>query len=276
MAALTASTLSEVTRAIDLAGVFANAVLGGATAARERFDLIGLVTLAVISGVGGGLIRDTLLQHGTPVALTDYAYLVSALIGAGVAFLIKVEGSAWRRPLLFVDALALAFWAVAGAQKTLQAGLGWLPAVLLGLITAVGGGVVRDVLVRRVPAIFGGTLYAFAALVASVVVVVCTRLGEPTVGVAVGVLIGAGLRLLSIQFGWTLPQGRNWTLRDGRDWWSRTALRPTARRGERPPPRWESWRATRLVRRRTGTEPGGHPRPHGRRPPGTDHRDHPH
>ncbi|BCJ34568.1 hypothetical protein Athai_20710 [Actinocatenispora thailandica] len=258
MAALSTDTLSEVTRAIDLAGVFANAVLGGALAARERLDVVGLVTLAVISGTGGGLIRDTLLQRGTPVALTDYAYLLTALAGAGVAFLIKVEGSAWRRPLLFVDALALGFWAVAGAQKTLESGLGWLPAVLLGLITAVGGGVVRDVLIRRVPAIFGGTLYAAAALAASVVVVVSTRLGQPTLGVAAGVLVGAGLRLLSIQFHWTLPQGRNWTLRDGREWWARSSplLRPTRGQQQRAR-RWESWRASRLSRR------GGrdHPKP---------------
>jgi hypothetical protein len=117
--------------------------------------------------------------------------------------------------------------------------------------------VVRDVLIRRVPVIFGGTLYAGAALVASIVVVVCTRLGQPTLGVAAGVLVGAGLRLLSIQFHWTLPQGRNWTLRDGREWWARSNPLVRTARDQQRTKRWESWRATRLSRR------GGrdHPKP---------------
>ncbi|HEY3504657.1 MAG TPA: TRIC cation channel family protein [Actinocatenispora sp.] len=182
---------------MDLAGVFANAILGGAVAARERLDVIGFVTLAVISGTGGGLIRDTLLQHGTPVALTDYAYLLTALGGAGVAFLLRIEGRGWNRILLFADALALGFWAAAGAQKTLQVGLGWLPAVLLG---------------------------------------------SPTLGLVAGIVFAAGLRLVSVRYNWTLPQGRNWSLDTGREWWARVPTRPL-------PPTVKSWRATRLTRR---------------------------
>lgn len=218
--------------------MFANAILGGAVAARERLDVIGFVTLAVISGTGGGLIRDTLLQHGTPVALTDYAYVLTALGGAGVAFLLRIEGRGWNRILLFADALALGFWAAAGAQKTLQVGLGWLPAVLLGTITAVGGGAIRDVMMRQVPAIFGGTIYATAALAASGVVVACTKLGSPTLGLVAGIVLGAALRLLSVRYNWTLPQGRNWSLETGREWWARVPARPL-------PPTVKSWRATR-------------------------------
>lgn len=242
MALVGTSALGEVTRAIDLAGVFANAILGGAVAARERLDVIGFVTLAVISGTGGGLIRDTLLQRGTPVALTDYAYLLTALGGAGVAFLLRIEGRGWNLVLLFADALALGFWAAAGAQKTLQAGLGWLPAVLLGTITAVGGGATRDVMMRQVPAIFGGTIYATAALAASGLVVACTKLGQPTVGLVAGIVLASGLRLLSVRYNWTLPRGRNWSLETGREWWSRVPSRPL-------PPTVKSWRASRLTRR---------------------------
>ncbi|GAA3511221.1 trimeric intracellular cation channel family protein [Actinocatenispora rupis] len=242
MALVGSTALGEVTRAIDLAGVFASAILGGAVAARERLDVIGFVTLAVISGVGGGLIRDTLLQHGTPVALTDYAYLLTALAGAGVAFLLRIEGRGWNVALLGADALALGFWAAAGAQKTLQVGLGWLPAVLLGTITAVGGGATRDVMMRQVPAIFGGTIYATAALAASGIVVACTKLGVPTVGLVAGIVLGAGLRLLSVRYNWTLPKGRNWSLQTGREWWARVPNRPVA-------PTVKSWRASRLTRR---------------------------
>ena len=83
------ATVTDLFRALDLTGVFANALLGGVIARRERLDPIGFVALAVMSGLGGGLIRDTLLQHGTPVALTDPAYLLIAFAGAVVTFLFR-------------------------------------------------------------------------------------------------------------------------------------------------------------------------------------------
>ena len=120
---------------IDLAGVFGNAVLGGIVAREQRMDPIGFVALAILSGLGGGLIRDTLLQHGPPVALTDYLYVITALAGAVVAFLAPVHDRVWGATFPVVDALALGCWAAAGAQKTLDVGLGWLPAVLVPMKT---------------------------------------------------------------------------------------------------------------------------------------------
>jgi uncharacterized membrane protein YeiH len=198
-------------RVIDLIGVFANAVLGGVMARAERLDPVGFGVLAILSGLGGGLIRDTLLQRGTPVALVDISYILTALAGAALAFVLHVEGRAWDRVFPFVDALAIGCWAAVGAQKTLALGLGWLPAVLLGTITAVGGGMVRDVVLRRIPAVFGGTtLYATSALVASGVMVVLYRLGHPTVGLVVTTLTGAGLTLLARWRGWQLPEAYVW------------------------------------------------------------------
>jgi len=198
-------------RVIDLIGVFANAVLGGVVARAERLDPVGFGVLAILSGLGGGLIRDTLLQRGTPVALVDISYVLTALAGAALAFVLHVEGRAWDRVFPFVDALAIGCWAAVGAQKTLALGLGWLPAVLLGTITAVGGGMVRDVVLRRIPAVFGGTtLYATSALVASGVMVVLYRLGHPTVGLVVSTLTGAGLTLLARWRGWQLPEAYVW------------------------------------------------------------------
>ncbi|MFB9179372.1 trimeric intracellular cation channel family protein [Dactylosporangium sucinum] len=205
------TALNALFRGLDLTGVFANAMLGGLMARGERLDPIGFGVLAILSGLGGGLIRDTLLQHGTPVALTDYAYIITALAGAVVAFLLRLEGPLWDRGFLFVDALALGCWASAGAQKTLSVGLGWLPAVLLGTITAVGGGMVRDVVLRRIPGIFGGTtLYATSALFASVVIVVLHHLGMPSIGLVVSTAIGAGLTLLARWRGWRLPEAYTW------------------------------------------------------------------
>jgi uncharacterized membrane protein YeiH len=211
------AAISQGLRSIDLVGVFANAILGGVVARGERLDPVGFAVLAILSGLGGGLIRDTLLQHGPPVALTDYAYILTALGGAAIAFLVRVEGRLWDRVFPFVDALALGCWAAAGAQKTLGFGFGWLPAVLLGTITAVGGGMVRDVVLRRIPAIFGGTtLYATCALVASAVMVLLYDLRLPTPGLVVSTLAGAALTLLARWRGWQLPEAYVW--RPSRAW----------------------------------------------------------
>jgi uncharacterized membrane protein YeiH len=205
------TAIAETFRVIDLIGVLANAVLGGVVARSERLDPVGFGVLAILSGLGGGLIRDTLLQAGTPAALVDPSYILTALAGAALAFVLHVEGRAWDRLFPFVDAVALGCWAAVGAQKTLASGLGWLPAVLLGTITAVGGGMVRDVVLRRIPTIFGGnTLYATCALVASAVMVLMARLGHPTTGLVVATLTGAGLTLLARWRGWHLPEPYMW------------------------------------------------------------------
>ena len=204
--------LNEAFRVLDLTGVFANALLGGVIARRERLDLIGFATLAVLSGLGGGLIRDILLQHGPPVALTDYAYLATAFAGAVVSFLARVDGRTWQQIWPLVDALALGTWATAGAQKTLAVGLGWLPAIILGTVTAVGGGAVRDIVLRRVPGVLGGnTLYATCAIVSSAVLVSVSELGDPNAAIIASVAVGAGLCLLARWRGWILPDADAWS-----------------------------------------------------------------
>jgi uncharacterized membrane protein YeiH len=205
------STVLDALRFVDLVGVLANALLGGVVARAARLDPVGFAVLAIVSGLGGGLIRDTLLQRGTPVALTDSAYVLTALAGATVAFLLPVERRLWAKVFPYVDALALGAWAAAGAQKTLGLGLGWLPALLLGTITAVGGGLVRDVLLNRVPSIFGGnTLYATSALLASGVMVLLHQAGHDTAGLVVTTLVGAGLTLAARWRGWQLPDAYAW------------------------------------------------------------------
>lgn len=204
--------VTDLFRALDLTGVFANAVLGGVIARRARLDPVGFLVLAVLSGLGGGIIRDTLLQRGTPIALTDYSYMVTAFVGAALAFAVRVEGRWWNRIWPVVDAFALGCWAAAGAQKTLDAGLGWLPAVLLGTITAVGGGAVRDMVMRQIPAVLGGnTLYATCAALASGVLIILYDQGLETVGSLAGLVVGAGLCLLARWRGWILPDADSWS-----------------------------------------------------------------
>jgi uncharacterized membrane protein YeiH len=204
------SALGQWFHVIDLVGVATNAVLGGIIAREERMDPIGFLTLASLSGLGGGIIRDTLLQHGPPVALTDIRYMACAVLGAVVAFLVPIRGHVWTTVLAYIDALALGCWATAGAQKTLALGLGWVPALMLGTITAVGGGTLRDVTARRVPQIFGGnTLYATSAMVASALVCVFWYTGVRG-GAAVATLAGAALCLVARYRGWQLWGGLSW------------------------------------------------------------------
>jgi uncharacterized membrane protein YeiH len=237
--AVSDAAITETFRAIDLTGVFANAMLGGVLARAERLDPVGFAALAIMSGLGGGIIRDTLLQRGTPVALTDNAYILTALAGAAVTFLLRVEGRLWDRGFPFVDALALGCWASAGASKTLGFGLGWLPAVLLGVITAVGGGTLRDVVLRRIPAIFGGnTLYATSALLASGVMVVLYHFGRPSLGLVVSTVVGAGLTLLARWRGWQLPEAYLWQPSEAWKRYPRPRWRgQTEQRDQAPPPR---------------------------------------
>jgi uncharacterized membrane protein YeiH len=200
--------LFEAIRFVDLAGVLANAILGGVAARTARLDIVGFVVLAIMSGLGGGMIRDTLLQQGTAAALLDPAYLIFAILGGIIAYFVTFNGRWTRRSLLMLDALAVGCWSAVGAQKALEAGLGWLPAILLGMITAVGGGMVRDVMLLKVPTIFGGnTLYATSALLASTAMVILSQLGFVAIGFGVAIVSGAGLSLLAKRYGWILPTG---------------------------------------------------------------------
>ncbi|WP_241985479.1 trimeric intracellular cation channel family protein [Cryobacterium sp. TMT1-21] len=236
--------MTEIITVVDLAGVMANAILGGVAARTARLDLVGFVVLAIMSGLGGGMIRDTLLQQGTPIGLTNPAYLMFAVIGGVIAFFVTFNGRWSRQALIFVDVLAVGCWSAVGAQKALDGGLGWMPAILLGVITAVGGGMVRDIMLLRVPTIFGGnTRYATSAVLASTEMVVLSKLGYGAVGTGVAILSAAALSLLARRYGWVLPT--SYTLRiprpslNPRVWQARRAhaRRTRAPRSRQPGPR---------------------------------------
>lgn len=203
--------IETVTTGLDLAGVFANGLLGGAVARRHHLDLFGFVVIGLVSGLGGGIIRDVLLQDGPPVALTNSAYIPTALCGAGLAFVLHISERDWDRAFTVLDAAALSLWATAGAQKAQAAGLGWMPAILLGTVTAVGGGACRDLLTQRIPAVLGGNaLYATVAVMVAAIQVLGTGLGSPLTGTVLGILAGAVLRVLAAWRGWNLPNALDW------------------------------------------------------------------
>jgi uncharacterized membrane protein YeiH len=202
--------ISLGTLIVDLVGVFAGAVLGALEAERRKMDLMGFLVLGLVSGVGGGIIRDTLLQAGPPLALVRPAYLASALLGALVAFLVDFRNGPGVRVLATLDAVTLGSFAVAGTQRTLEVGLHPGTALLMGVITAAGGGVVRDVLSRQTPALMRAVpgYYATAALAASAVCLALSQAGHPRLALGVGMLVATTLRLVSLRLGWRLPVKR--------------------------------------------------------------------
>lgn len=201
-----------LTTVVDLAGVFTAGVLGGQVAADKKLDPVGFTALALVSATGGGMLRDILLAQGTPLALVHPSYLITALLAAAVAFLIDLQrGRVGRVALLLVDSLALSFWAVSGSQRATQYGLGTLTCLLLGVITAVGGGVIRDILVGNRPAVFAdnATLYATAALAAAGTDRALLALGLVTYAATpISIAVGCAVRLLSLRYGWRLPDSR--------------------------------------------------------------------
>ena len=193
-------------RAVDVTGVFCAAVIGAKLARERRFDAVGFATLAVISALGGGMTRDVMLQQ-IPVAFTDPFYLGGALLGATVAFFWRLESKWTNRMITVADALCLGCWAATGAQKTLALGLGVLPAMMMGLTTAVGGSIIRDVMVGKIPKIFGGAnLYATPAATSAVIMVVFFRLDMPVLGMALSIIAALIFVLLAQWRGWVLPE----------------------------------------------------------------------
>lgn len=203
----------DVFRVIDLTGVLLNGILGGKLARSKHFDAVGFVVLAVMSAMAGGIIRDVMLQAGPPVAITDPLYISTALLGAGVAFLWKLQSRFWVVALILADGIVLGAWAATGAMKTLAAGFGVMPALLLGITTAVGGGMIRDVTAGNVPQVFGGNnLYATPALVSAAVMVGFYSIGYSTGGMIAATVVGSSFTVLAHWRRWQLPVHSDWSL----------------------------------------------------------------
>jgi uncharacterized membrane protein YeiH len=201
-----------VERVLDMAGVFVFALSGAQLGAQKRFDAVGIAALAMATALGGGMMRDVLLGDRPPVALRDQVYLVLPLVATAIVLVAHRALERLDRPVLAFDAGGLALFCVVGAAKALDAGLGALAAVLLGVMTAVGGGVIRDTLAGDVPSVFrpDRALYAIPAAVgASVIAALWPH--DLVDGVTAGITVVSVLvlRLLSLHFGWRAPTARS-------------------------------------------------------------------
>lgn len=191
---------------LDLCGTFAFAVSGATAAVRRRLDIFGVLVVSFAASTFGGISRDLLIGATPPAAIQDWRYLAVAIAAGVITFFWSQLVERLRNPVRLLDAVGLAFFAVAGTEKALAFGLSPLMAALMGMLTGIGGGIARDVLVADVPVVLRAELYAVAALVGAGIVVGGHLLGLPVVATAVaGGLACFALRLLALRRGWRLP-----------------------------------------------------------------------
>jgi uncharacterized membrane protein YeiH len=198
--------MSSTVVALDLAGTAVFAISGAATGVRHRLDVFGVCVLAFVAANAGGMLRDVLLGATPPAALGGGQHVAVSLLAALLTFWWHPRLERLRTPILLFDAAGLGLFAVSGTQKALAFGLDPLVAAILGMLTGIGGGMLRDVLVNEIPTVLRAELYAMAALAGAAVVIAGHVLHLSPMAAAIG---GAALcfvlRLVSIRRGWSLP-----------------------------------------------------------------------
>jgi len=197
---------------LDLSAVFLMALTGVIEAIRREFDVIGLCVLALATGVGGALIRDGVFLHtGVPAVLSDDRYLMAVAGAAALGLAFGTRALLSERLIAWVDAAALGAYAVVGVEKSLGQGLGFAPAVLVGVVNACGGGVLRDLFTGERPMVFKpGQFYAFAALIGCLVYIPLRlhTAAPPLLAALAAIVVTFGLRVLAITLNWsTAPVG---------------------------------------------------------------------
>ncbi|WP_116809920.1 trimeric intracellular cation channel family protein [Steroidobacter cummioxidans] len=194
---------------LDLCGTFAFALSGATAGMRRGLDVFGVLVLSFAASSFGGIGRDVLIGATPPAALVDWRYLAVSLAAGLIVFFWSSTIEKLSNPVRLLDAVGLAFFAVSGTEKALTFGLSPVMAALLGMLTGIGGGMVRDVLLADVPAVLKSDLYAVAALAGAAVVAGGRMLHVPAVVTAIcGGAICFGLRMMAIRWGWHLPTAR--------------------------------------------------------------------
>ena len=195
--------------ALDLLGIFVFAVTGALVAVRKNLDVFAALVLAGVTGLGGGFIRDVLIDATPPAALTDWRYLLAPVAAGLLTFTFHPVVGRLERVLTLFDAVGLALFCVTGALKAVDYGLDPVPAALMGMVTGIGGGMLRDVLSGSVPVIFEGALYATPALAGAAVAVLLDRTDLPVIVVAAaGFSTCLVWRLVAVRRGWSAPLPR--------------------------------------------------------------------
>lgn len=191
---------------LDLIGTFVFALSGAAAGVKNKLDVFGLGVLAFVAGNAGGVTRDVLIGALPPAAINDWRYVAVSLAAGAVTFLWYPNVTRMRPIVLLLDAAGLGLFAVAGTQKALAFGVNPFVSALLGMLTGIGGGVLRDLLVNEIPIVLRADLYALAALSGAAVVVGGHLLHwPPTATTITGAVLCFCMRLVAIRRGWNLP-----------------------------------------------------------------------
>ena len=190
----------------DLVGVAVFAASGASAAVAKRLDLFGVAFVGFIAALGGGIVRDLVIGAVPPLAFADWRYAVTAVLASVAVFWLHPQLSRLRRTVLVLDAAGLGLFTVAGTLKALDAGVPAVGACLIGMLTAIGGGLARDLLTGEIPVVLQRDIYAVAALAGAVAVAVLARIG------AAGPLALAGaaaavtaVRLIALYRRWSAP-----------------------------------------------------------------------
>jgi uncharacterized membrane protein YeiH len=191
---------------LDLVGTFAFALSGATLGVRRRLDIFGVLVLSFAAAVAGGMTRDVLIGATPVAAINDWRYPATTLLAGIITFCWAPLIERLQYPVRMFDAMGLALFAVTGTQKALAYGIDPPMAAALGMLTGIGGGIARDVLMARVPLVLQAELYAIAALAGASVVAAGHWLGLPAVPCAlIGAVLCFGLRVMAMKYGWHLP-----------------------------------------------------------------------
>jgi uncharacterized membrane protein YeiH len=199
-------TIETFVRILDLGGTFVFAISGAVAAVNRRLDIFGILVLSFVTGNFGGITRDLLIGAVPPAALTDGRYLLVSILAGIITFFWYAGVDRLRSPGLLFDAAGLSFFAIAGAQKAIEFGLSPVMSALLGMLTGIGGGMTRDVLLAEIPQVLRSDLYAVAALAGASIVVIGDMFGlSYVVSALAGGILCFGLRFMAIRRNWHLP-----------------------------------------------------------------------
>ena len=195
--------------ALDLLGTFVFALSGAVKAVKSRLDLFGVLVMSFAAASAGSITRDVVIGAVPPAAISDWRYLAASVLAGLLTFTWHPVIERVRSAVLVFDGAGLALFAVTGTQAALASGLNPIMAALLGMVTGIGGGMLRDLLVGEVPIVLRTDLYAVAALLGAAVVAGGDVLGlPPAAGTIAGAVVCFGLRVVAIRRGWRLPAAR--------------------------------------------------------------------
>ncbi len=189
----------------SLGATFLYSVVGTTRAIRKGYDVVGVFVISFVACTGGGVLRDMILQQGPPVILQDYRYLLVAWSAAIIGIFLHRSVAKVQPIINVVDAVSIGMYGVVGAQMTIRAGFSPLPSVLVGFLSALGGGILLNILLREEPEIFRpGTFYAVAVLAGLITFVLLVIPADVHANIAAFIAIGVTLviRLLALRFNW--------------------------------------------------------------------------